>query len=152
MPALLRSRADSLAARRFTPWCAALASLHLKQIIPPNEFVVTVVAPVRAADTVYDARLIPLLLHEDFSAYPVGTVALGPAGTIGDLTVIDQGSTSWTVAVGSPLEGAPPTWQPTTSRRQPHLELATLSYRLSDTCPAHHIVGRCWPLVPKKNV
>jgi len=55
----------------------------LKQIIPPNEFVVTVVAPVRAADTVYDARLIPLLLHEDFSAYPVGTVALGPAGTIG---------------------------------------------------------------------
>src|SRR5215207_5055918 len=83
MPALLRSRADSLAARRFTPWCAALASLHLKQIIPPNEFVVTVVAPVRAADTVYDARLIPLLLHEDFSAYPVGTVALGPAGTIG---------------------------------------------------------------------
>jgi len=143
----------------------------LKQIIPRNEFVVSAVAPVRAADTVCDARLIPLLLHEDFSAYPVGTVALGPAGTIGDLTVIDQGSTSWTVAVGSPLEGAPPTWQPTTSRRQNHpfpvtpigpipfhslrqpdLELATLWYRLSDTCPAHHIVGRCWPLVPKKNV
>ena len=73
-----------------------------------------------AADTVYDARLIPLLLHEDFSAYLVGTVALGPAGTIGDWTVIDQGSTSgpsrWEVC----LEGAPPTWQPTTSRRQNH--------------------------------
>ena len=57
------------------------------------------VAPVRAADTVYDARLIPLLLHEDFSAYPVATVALGPAGT----TEIDQGPTS--VAVGSPPRG-----------------------------------------------
>jgi hypothetical protein len=65
----------------------------LKQIIP-RKFVVSAVAPVRAAYTVYDARLIPLLLHEDFSAYPAGTVALGPAGTIGDLTVIDQGSTS----------------------------------------------------------
>ena len=61
------------------------------------------VAPVRAADTVYDARLIPLLLHEDFSAYPVATVALGPAGTIGDWTEIDQGPTS--VAVGSPPRG-----------------------------------------------
>jgi hypothetical protein len=92
----------------------------LKQIIPRNEFVVSAVAPVRAADTVYDARLIPLLLHEDFSAYLVGTVALGPAGTIGDWTVIDRGSTSgpsrWEVC----LEGAPPTWQPTTSRRQNH--------------------------------
>jgi len=55
---------------------------------------VSAVAPVRAADAVYDARLIPLWLREDFSAYPVGTVALGPAGTIGDWTVIDQGSTS----------------------------------------------------------
>jgi hypothetical protein len=66
----------------------------LKQIIPRKEFVVSAVAPVRAADAVYDARLIPLWLREDFSAYPVGPVALGPAGTIGDWTVIDQGSTS----------------------------------------------------------
>jgi hypothetical protein len=75
----------------------------LKQIIPRNEFVVSAVAPVRAADTVYDARLIPLLLHEDFSAYPVATVALGPAGTIGDWTEVDQDPTS--VAVGSPPRG-----------------------------------------------
>jgi hypothetical protein len=61
---------------------------------PAKRVVVSAVAPVRAADAVYDARLIPLLLREDFSAYPVGTVALGPAGTIGDWTVIDQGSTS----------------------------------------------------------
>jgi hypothetical protein len=44
----------------------------LKLIIPRNEFTMSAVAHVRAADTVYDARLIPLLLHEDFSAYPVG--------------------------------------------------------------------------------
>jgi len=42
-------------------------------------------------DTLYEARLVPLLLHEDFSIFPVGTPVSGPNGTLGRWTVLDQG-------------------------------------------------------------
>lgn len=43
------------------------------------------------ADTVYEARLVPLLLHEDFRTYEVGSVIVGPAGTAGGWSVRDEG-------------------------------------------------------------
>jgi hypothetical protein len=59
------------------------------------------------ADFVYDARLIPLLLHDDFSSYAAGASANGPAGTLGAWTVQDDGTvggpSSWTVqSTGTP--------------------------------------------------
>ena len=46
------------------------------------------------ADTVYEARLIPLLLHEDFGAYAVGTVVDGPSGTLDGWAVKDEGTSN----------------------------------------------------------
>ena len=43
-------------------------------------------------DTVYEARLVPLLLHEDFGSLPVGTHVNGPAGTLDGWTVHDEGT------------------------------------------------------------
>ncbi|MCP4257776.1 MAG: hypothetical protein GY774_09655 [Planctomycetes bacterium] len=43
-------------------------------------------------DTVYEARLVPLLLHEDFGAPPVGTSVNGPSGTLDGWTVHDEGT------------------------------------------------------------
>lgn len=42
-------------------------------------------------DTVYEARLVPLLLHEDFSRFPAGTVIKGPAGKLNGWQVYDEG-------------------------------------------------------------
>ncbi len=60
------------------------------------------------ADTVYEARLVPLLLHEDFSAYPAGTSADGPAGAFDRWVVHDDGANNgpshWEVR----QEGGPP--------------------------------------------
>ena len=58
-------------------------------------------------DCVYEARLVPLLLHEDFGAQAVGTTANGPAGTLAGWRVADQGANSgpsrWTIgAAGTP--------------------------------------------------
>ena len=41
--------------------------------------------------TVYEARLVPLLLHEDFEAYSAGASAIGPGGTLDGWTVHDEG-------------------------------------------------------------
>lgn len=59
------------------------------------------------ADTIYEARLIPLLLHEDFASYTVGTGVNGPAGTLGGWTVKDEGTNNtpshWDIGqVGTP--------------------------------------------------
>ncbi len=58
------------------------------------------------ADTVYEARLIPMLLHDDFSAYTAGTIVSG-GQQLGDWQVIDSGNVSapsrWIVgASGTP--------------------------------------------------
>jgi hypothetical protein len=56
------------------------------------------------ADTLYEARLLPLLLHEDFSSYPAGAAAPGPSGQIGRWTVQDgltsAGPSMWIFASG----------------------------------------------------
>lgn len=43
-------------------------------------------------DTVYEARLVPLLLHEDFGAYLDGTGVNGPSETLDGWTVHDEGT------------------------------------------------------------
>jgi hypothetical protein len=48
-------------------------------------------AQVLEADTFYEARLVPLLLHETFSDYEVGLMASGTGATLGPWTVVDEG-------------------------------------------------------------
>ena len=63
---------------------------------------------VLSADTVYEARLVPLLLHEAFEAgFTNGQSASGPSGQLGGWTVADEGTdagpSKWVVAeTGSP--------------------------------------------------
>lgn len=59
-------------------------------------------------DIVYEARLVPLLLHEVWSAVPVGTTATGPFAPFGGWQIVDlaptagaAGPSAWTVAAGS---------------------------------------------------
>ena len=61
-------------------------------------------------DTVYEARLIPLLLHEDFAASTVGTCADGPDGTLDRLWIVrdegtQDGPSHWEIRKA----GTPPT-------------------------------------------
>jgi hypothetical protein len=53
-------------------------------------------------DTIYEARLIPLLLREGFSSYATATLAQGPSGRLGRWAVIDDGQinspSAWEVA------------------------------------------------------
>ncbi len=69
--------------------CATLDT----EMIPFNK-TLTSAAPeqVLDPDTVYEARFVPLLLHEDFSDYELGTIADGPDDTLGRWQVHDQGS------------------------------------------------------------
>lgn len=66
------------------------------------------VGQVLRPDTVYEARLVPLLLHEAFAGYTVGTVVSGPAGALGRWQVRDEGTSDgpsrWTVGE----DGVPP--------------------------------------------
>jgi hypothetical protein len=59
-------------------------------------------------DTLYEARLMPLLLRETFSGYAVGVSADGPSGNLGRWAVIDSGEidgpSHWEVRE----EGVPP--------------------------------------------
>jgi hypothetical protein len=63
---------------------------------------------VLSPDTIYEARLVPLLLHEDFAESAQGGSAKGPAGKLGRWQVVDQGANGgpshWEVgAEGIPL-------------------------------------------------
>jgi hypothetical protein len=51
-------------------------------------------------DTLYEARLVPVLLHEAFAAQPVGATATGTGATLGRWTVFDEGA-----------NGAPSHWE-----------------------------------------
>jgi hypothetical protein len=59
-------------------------------------------------DTLYEARLVPLLLHEAFTAHHVGDTGIGTGATLKRWTVADEGANSapshWEVRE----EGAPP--------------------------------------------
>jgi hypothetical protein len=54
------------------------------------------------ADSVHEARLVPLLLHESFATPALGATAGGPSGTLGRWRVVDQGTVQgpsvWKVA------------------------------------------------------
>src|SRR5205823_4777203 len=62
------------------PHNKALASSDGGQILDP--------------DTVYEARLIPLLLQEDFSEYDDQTQINGPTGKLGNWEIQDEGATN----------------------------------------------------------
>lgn len=47
---------------------------------------------VLSADTVYEARLVPLLLHEAFSTYALALAVNGPAGSLDGWSVFDEGN------------------------------------------------------------
>jgi hypothetical protein len=53
-------------------------------------------------DSVHEARLMPLLLHESFGRFNVGDTAGGPAGILGRWQVVDQGTlqgpSQWRIA------------------------------------------------------
>jgi hypothetical protein len=52
------------------------------------------IVQVLESDTLYEARLIPLLLHEDFGRFSVGTTITGPSGTLDGWIVVDNGTNS----------------------------------------------------------
>ncbi len=61
-------------------------------------------------DTIYEARFVPLLLHENFSSFSVGTVAKGPAGKLRGWKIVDKGTSSgpshWEIG----KSGSPPSY------------------------------------------
>lgn len=61
-----------------------------------------------AADTLHQARLVPLLLDEDFRALTVGSAASGPAGSLGRWRVHDQGNSGGPSRWEVREEGVPP--------------------------------------------
>jgi hypothetical protein len=69
--------------------CAALDTTVI-----PHDTALTSAAEgqVLDADTIYEARLVPLLLHESFSTYSLGAAANGPAGSLDRWSVLDSGS------------------------------------------------------------
>lgn len=49
-------------------------------------------AQVLSADTLYEARLVPLLLHDSFTTSALGATVDGPAGTLDGWVVLDEGT------------------------------------------------------------
>ena len=64
----------------------------LDPTIIPHEKTLTSAAEgqVLDPDTVYETRLVPLLLHEDFGTLPIGASVNGPSGTLDGWTVHDD--------------------------------------------------------------
>jgi hypothetical protein len=92
-------------------WIAVVNSSRCSQMDTagiPRDVNLSALGQVLDADTVYEARLIPLLLHETFDELAAGAAASGPSGTLGRWTVHDQpnttgGPSSWSVQQsGSP--------------------------------------------------
>ncbi len=98
-------------------------------------------------DALYEARLIPLLLHEDFSAFNLGDTATGPAGTLGGWRVVDQGANSgpsqWRVGeTGVPpsryVEQTSNIWGGSTEADVPAKPGTLLVYASNPALPAGH--------------
>ncbi len=68
---------------------AGCASIDIASI--PHDVRLNAVAPLLAPDTLHEARLVPLLLHEDFAAYTVGTFVSG-GGRLGPWLAVDEGT------------------------------------------------------------
>lgn len=60
------------------------------------------------SDTVYEARLVPLLLHEAFSTYAPGLAVNGPAGSLDGWSVFDEGNNAGPSHWEIREEGIPP--------------------------------------------
>jgi hypothetical protein len=64
-----------------------------QQIPHSNTLISAAVNQVLEMDTIYEARLIPLLLHEDFRSFTLNSdINAGPTGSGGGWIVVDQGS------------------------------------------------------------
>jgi hypothetical protein len=83
-------------------WITLINKSHCN---PPGSIDVTVIphdktltsageGQVLEADTVYEARLVPLLLHEAFESYSVGSGASGPAGLFDLWSIKDPGEST----------------------------------------------------------
>ncbi len=68
-----------------------LPTIEQECIVHDRKLSSAIAGRVLEPDTVYEARLIPLLLHEDFRSSAVGTTVQGPAGTLGRWVVRDEG-------------------------------------------------------------
>lgn len=88
--------------------CDPAASIDVSLIPRNKRLTAAAEGQVLDADTLYEARLVPLLLREIFSDYAIGGSADGPVGSIGLWSVIDTGVTGgpshWEVRE----EGDPP--------------------------------------------
>lgn len=87
---------------------ASTCTIIDSSLIPHDDTIISAIeGQVLDSDTVYEARLVPMLLHEDFGDLDVGTIVNGPAGSLGRWQVHDQGSNSgpshWVIGE----EGAP---------------------------------------------
>jgi hypothetical protein len=70
-----------------------LPPIEESSIVRDRKLTSAVAARVLEPDTVYEARLIPLLLREGFNGYAAGDAAQGPAGALGRWRVHDEGDT-----------------------------------------------------------
>ncbi|HEY0171734.1 MAG TPA: hypothetical protein VGB98_11985, partial [Pyrinomonadaceae bacterium] len=68
-----------------------LPSIDESGIVRDRKLTSAVAARVLEPDTVYEARLIPLLLREGFAGHATGAAAHGPAGALGRWRVRDEG-------------------------------------------------------------
>lgn len=81
-----------------TLWLATIdrstcsTSLSIDTASIPRDGTLSLERVVLAPDTIYEARLVPLLLHDDFSSLALGASASGPAGAIGRWTIRDDGT------------------------------------------------------------
>src|SRR5207253_7874123 len=83
------------------------------------------------ADTVYEARLVPLLLHEDFTTYPAGSFLDSVLGhtTLGPWAVRDEGTSSfghWEVIAHPKLNGSLAAASAATVTLDPSADLSNL--------------------------
>jgi hypothetical protein len=69
-----------------------LPAIEESSILHDKKLTSAVASRVLEPDTVYEARLIPLLLREGFAAYATGSVAVGLAGGFGRWRVHDEGT------------------------------------------------------------
>lgn len=77
-----------------------LPAVEESSLVHDRNLTSAVAGRVLEPDTVYESRLIPLLLREGFAAYATGAGAQGPSGALGRWRVHDEGSV-----------GAPSHWE-----------------------------------------